>query len=51
MARYYMKPGPSGSNSFSVFNREESNEWGEDACIEPLVTFEEAKKLTDKLNF
>jgi hypothetical protein len=49
-SKYYIAPGPYDSNSFSVFDRTRKNCWGESWCVEPLVTWEEAYNLVEKLN-
>lgn len=50
MKRYYIMPGPSGSNSWSVFDSTRKNEWGDTWCEVPCVTHHQALMCCHSLN-
>ncbi len=48
--RYYINPGPTGSNSYSVFDRTKKNAKGTDVCVLSLVTLLLAVTYRDSRN-
>lgn len=47
MERYYTRPGPAGTNSFSVIDREKERDT---EVIVPLVTYRQAERCANCLN-
>lgn len=48
--KYFMKASKLWDNSYSVFQRDRLNEFGEPFCVDPALSYEEARKTVDALN-
>ena len=50
MKRFMYTSSGFGTNSYSVFDRSRKNQFGESFCVAPMVTYEQAKEIANKLN-
>jgi len=48
--KYYFKQSKFCPNSYSIFERDGINEFGEPYCVHPMLNYKQAKEWTDMLN-
>ena len=48
--KFYMKRSQVWENSYSVFERNRLNEFGEPYCVDPGLSYEEARRRVEELN-
>lgn len=50
MNKFYMKSSAYHDNSYSVFQRDRLNEFGEPFCVDPGLSYQEARETVEALN-